>query len=101
ITIVTYEGFKKIGFSQNVMDEMFYELANILAQSKVGISERDKEIDYAKFREKIGVGLKNTVADIDTLKFDYLVIDEAHRCKNIFEGVKADEKGRKRFGLQG
>lgn len=101
ITIVTYEGFKKIGFSQKVMESMFYELANILAQSKLGMSQRDQEIEYDKYREKIGVGLKGTILDVDALGLDYIVIDEAHRCKNIFETVKADKKGNKRFGLQG
>ncbi len=101
ITIVTYEGFKKIGFSQKVMDSMFIELANILSQSKAGLKQRDKEIEYQKYREKIGLGIKGTIADIDTLGFDYMVIDEAHRCKNVFEGVKKDDKGNKRFGLQG
>ena len=100
ITILTYEGFKKIGFSEKVMDQMFVELTNILYQS-IEKSARDKEIDYQKYREKIGVGLKGTEADIDTLGIDYIVIDEAHRCKNIFEGVKAGEDGKKRFGITG
>jgi hypothetical protein len=101
ITLLTYEGFKKIGFSEKVMDLMFVELTNILYQSRVGRSERDKEIDYQKYRENIGVGIKGTESDIDTLGIDYIVIDEAHRCKNIFEGVKADENGKKRFGIGG
>lgn len=101
ITIVTYEGFKKIGFSERVMDDMFVELTNILAQSKARLKERDLEIEYQKYREKIGVGVQGTIADIDSLGLDYIVIDEAHRCKNIFDTVKADQSGNKRFGLQG
>jgi N12 class adenine-specific DNA methylase len=99
ITIVTYEGFTKIGFSEKAMDGIFVELTNILAQSTEGMSERDKEINYQKYREIIGTGLKGTEADIDTLGVDYMVIDEAHRCKNIFEAVKADKDGKKRFGI--
>ena len=101
ITIVTYEGFKKIGFGNKVANELFYELVNILHQSNVEKSARDTEIEYQKYREKIGVGLKDTIADIDTLGFDYIVIDEAHNCKNIFSGVKKNEEGQKRFGMQG
>jgi superfamily II DNA or RNA helicase len=101
ITVVTYEGFKKIGYSKKVMDAMFEELVHILYQSNVDKSSRDKEIDYQQYREIIGVGVKDTIADIDTLGIDYLVIDEAHRCKNIFEMVKADKKGKKRFGISG
>ena len=99
ITIVTYEGFKRLGFGKSVSDELFTELVNILGQSKEK-SNRDKEIEYQKFREMIGVGLKNTIADIDILGFDYAVIDEAHRCKNVFSQVKSDDEGNKRYNIQ-
>jgi hypothetical protein len=99
ITVVTYEGFRKLGFGDSVSDELFVELVNILGQSKEKTA-RDKEIEYQKFREMIGVGLKDTVADVDVVGFDYVVIDEAHRCKNVFSGVKADEDGNKRYNIQ-
>ncbi len=98
ITLVTYEGFKQIGFSGNVSETLFTELVNILGQSAEK-SARDTEIDYQKYREKIGMGEKNTVCDIDILGFDYLVIDEAHRCKNVFEQVKSDDEGNKRYNI--
>jgi hypothetical protein len=109
ITMLTYEGFKKIGFGDDVSDELFVELSNILGQSEFSKehsgsnkSSRDMEIQYQKYREKIGVGIKNTIADIETLGFDYIVIDEAHRCKNIFDSVKLKEKkDTKRFNIQG
>jgi hypothetical protein len=99
ITMVTYEGFKRLGFGESVSDELFIELVNILGQSKEK-SSRDKEIEYQKFREMIGVGQKNSIADIDTLGFDYAVIDEAHRCKNVFSQVKSDQEGNKRYNIQ-
>ncbi len=101
ITIVTYEGMKKIGFGESVSYELFNELVEILNQDNEGKSERDKEKEYQKFWEKIGVGLKDTIADIDVLGFDYIVIDEAHNFKNVFNGVRKDRNGRKRFGTQG
>jgi superfamily II DNA or RNA helicase len=91
---------EKIGFGRGVAEELFTEPANILSQVD-DISVRDAEIEYRKLREIIGVGLKGTVADIDVLKFDYLVIDEAHTCKNVFSMVKKDKAGRKRFGMTG
>lgn len=100
ITIVTYEGFKKLGFGKNVGEELANELINILEQESDG-SARNKEINYQKYREMIGVGLRGTVADIETLGFDYLVIDEAHRAKNVFAGVKQDDEGNKRYNMQG
>jgi superfamily II DNA/RNA helicase len=99
ITMVTYEGFKRLGFGESVSDELFTELVNVLGQSKEK-SHRDKEIEYQKFREMIGIGLKNTIADVDILGFDYAVIDEAHRCKNVFSQVKADDDGNKRYNIQ-
>ncbi len=109
ITMLTYEGFKKIGFGDEVSDELFVELANILGQSQFAKeksgsnkSARDTEMEYQKYREKIGVGMKGTIADIEKLGFDYIVIDEAHRCKNVFDSVKLKEKSdTKRFNIQG
>ena len=98
ITLVTYEGFKQIGFSANVSENLFVELVNILGQSEEK-SARDSEIDYQKYREKIGLGEKNTVCDIDKMGFDYIVIDEAHRCKNVFDSVKSDDEGNKRYNV--
>jgi hypothetical protein len=99
ITILTYEGFKRLGFGESVSDELFTELVNILGQSREK-KQRDKEIEYQKFREMIGVGLKNSIADVDALGFDYAVIDEAHRCKNVFSQVRSDEAGNKRYNIQ-
>lgn len=101
ITVVTYEGFKRIGFSQDLMDEMMEELVAVLEQGERGGTVRDQEKANQRYREMLGAGQKASMGDIDTLGFDMLVIDEAHRCKNIFDAVKAGEDGKKRFGMQG
>ena len=101
ITIVTFEGFKKIGFGKQAASELFTELVNILHQSTEDKSTRDTEVDYQKYREMIGVGIKKTIADIEALGFDYIVIDEAHNCKNVFSLVKKNQHDQKRFGMQG
>ncbi|WP_435415030.1 SNF2-related protein [Polaribacter aestuariivivens] len=102
ITLVTYEGFQKLGFSPEQNEKQFNELSNILSQSTTK-SERDQEKEYEKYRSIIGVGQKGTIADFDTLKFDYLVVDEAHNFKNIFNEVKSDDKDdpKKRFHVKG
>lgn len=100
ITLVTYEGFKKIGFGLDVAEDLFVELSNILMQSD-HFKTRDAEVEYQKIREQVGVGLKDTIADIDKLGFDYIVMDEAHNAKNIFSSVKKDKSGRKRYGMSG
>ena len=101
ITVVTYEGFKKIGYSEDVSEQLFLELSNILMQAEQDGSERDKEINYQKLREKLGIGNKNTICDIDKVGFDYLIIDEAHRAKNVFSNVKSDDEDNKRYNITG
>lgn len=100
ITLLTYEGFKKIGFGKSIAQELMYELTNILMQA-ADLTGRDEEIEYQKILEKVGIGLKDTIADIDVLGFDYGIWDEAHNCNKVFGSVKKDRNGRKRFGMSG
>lgn len=99
ITIVTYEGFEKMGFNQETAAQHLNELSSILNQDDV--SQRNQEKSYEKYREMIGTGNKGTIADIETLGFDFLVMDEAHNFKNIFSEVKSDEKQGKQFHITG
>lgn len=102
ITLVTYEGFQKLGFTPEQNMKQFLELSNILDQNTQK-SERDTEKANEKYREIIGVGQKGTIADFDALKFDYLVVDEAHNFKNVFSEVKSDDPDdqKKRFHIKG
>jgi len=99
ITIVTYEGFEKMGFNQATASEHLNELSSILDQDDT--TERNQEKAFEKYREMIGTGNKGTIADIETLGFDFLVIDEAHNFKNIFSEVKSDDKKGKQFHIKG
>lgn len=112
VTFITYEGFLKLGFSRNVANDFLDEMKSILmdtvddpefaTEHGLGGTERDDTLKEQKILEVIGRGQAKSIADIDTLGFDYIVIDEAHRCKNIFEGVSADsETGQKNYSLQG
>jgi hypothetical protein len=100
ITLVTYEGLQKIGFNEYTANEHFEQLSDILSQRSEG-TDRDKEKDNEKLREIIGTGTKETIADIETLGFDYIVVDEAHNFKNVFSEVKADEENGKQFHIKG
>jgi hypothetical protein len=99
ITLVTYEGMQKIGISDD--SSLFNELGDILDQDTLK-TNRDAEKRNEKYREMIGFGNKDTIADIEVLGFDYMIIDEAHNFKNIFTDVKSDDKedGAKRFHIQ-
>ncbi|MEM6685768.1 MAG: SNF2-related protein [Bacteroidota bacterium] len=100
ITLVTYKGLEKIGFNQRTQEEHFMQLADILQQNTEQ-SARSIERDYERIRSIIGVGLMSTIADIEDLGFDYIVIDEAHNFKNIFSEVKGDEQNGKQFHIKG
>jgi len=105
ITLVSYEGLMKIGFNEFTQADHFTQLSDIVGQTE-GASKRDEEKQNEKFREIIGVGLKETIADIEVLGFDYVVVDEAHNFKNVFSEVKSgkDENGKdekKQFHVKG
>jgi len=100
ITLVSYEGFKRIGFSEEVIDGLLKELLDVLYQT-TPLTPREEELRMQKMRQMVGVGLKETVCDIDVVGFDYIVIDEAHRCKNVFDKVASDEDGKARYKIFG
>lgn len=101
ITIMTYEGFAKLGFSNKISGDLFYDLIRTLSQQDSDTKPaREIEKAYQKYRELMGIGNKNTICDIDTLGFDYLIIDEAHNFKNVFDKVNVDENGDKRYDIK-
>lgn len=99
ITVVSYEGFEKLGFDEKTAEDHLNELADILDQTD--ISERELEKSFEKYRSMIGTGNKGTIADFETLGFDFLVIDEAHNFKNVFAGVKSEKGQAKQFNITG
>jgi superfamily II DNA or RNA helicase len=101
ITIVTYEGFKKIGYSDKVLNGLMTDLFEILFSFTSKKSERDQAKKKQDVLKLLGQGNKGTECDIDIVGFDYLVIDEAHRAKNVFAGIEADEDGNKRYAMTG
>ncbi|WP_338765855.1 DEAD/DEAH box helicase [Bernardetia sp. ABR2-2B] len=102
ISIITYEGFAKIGFSEQLEVELFDSLAKILlhVDADDNDSAREKEKQFEKLRYLIGRSAKGTIADIDVLGFDAIIIDEAHNFRNVFSYVPAQE-GTKRYSLNG
>jgi len=91
ISVLTYEGFNRLGFNDDTWKAIGSELYDILNQ---GIEE---ERDMAKLQEKIdelmGRGIKGGSVNIEDLGFDYMVVDEAHAMKKSFTQVKGEVKG--------
>lgn len=100
ITLVTYEGFEKIGLSIDSSEEVVENLVKILQVTTPETTAKE----YIKFKSTIddisGRVRVGTKYDIDELGFDYIVFDEAHRAKNIFSKVKASTS-KKSKGFKG
>jgi len=101
ITICTYEGFRRMGFSKSTQEEMSKDLVSILSQGQNFYKEVRgyKVLDekkVAKFNLKIqkaiGQSIRDSRVEIDTLGFDYIVIDEVHNAKKVFTLVESAEK---------
>ena len=94
ISMVTYEGFQKIGFNSDTKIKMKSQLKEAIsmlqssdAGTKTGETKIVKEDD--KFDGLIGKALAKTIVDIEDLGFDFVTFDEAHALKKIFSQVKA------------
>ena len=88
ITVMTYEGFNRLGFGEDTWSNIKSELYEILNQGQ----ERDREREklFEKIEELMGQGIKGGLVNIEELGFDYLVIDEAHAMKKSFTQVRGE-----------
>ena len=107
ITVLTYEGFERIGFNDQTQSLLMDSLYEILNQG--GADEVMSDKKRASFREKleeiIGKGLKGTNVEIEALGLDFVCFDEAHALKKVFTSVKGEveegeKKARKSYDLQ-
>lgn len=94
ITLVTYQGLEKIGFSEKLFDEIADDFFEILNVKKETDTDRKIEKQKEKNESLIGKALAKTEYDIDVLGFDYLVYDEAHAFKNIFSSFNIPDEFR-------
>ena len=94
ISIITEEGFKRIGFKDETYKKLTEGLEDVTYTAGKK-TKRSREIERAKREETIGLGMKKTDFPLtfEELGFDHITIDEAHRSKNIFS--KAKTKGEK------
>lgn len=94
ITLVTYQGLEKIGFSEKLFDEMSNDFFEILNVKKEKDTDRSIEKEKEKNESLVGKALSKTEFDIDILGIDYLVFDEAHAFKNIFSSFNIPDEFR-------
>lgn len=92
ITIVTYNGLRRIGFSASERAGFIEQLKGILEQDSKLDSKRKKTEDEKALDKTLGVGVEGTLINIDEVRWDYLVFDEAHNVNHIFAKVKGEQK---------
>lgn len=115
ICVMTYEGFKRLGFNEKTRNELIWQMYDILDQSEEANKMSDAK--RTKFMEDlealVGGGEKGGMVNIEDTGLDFFVLDEAHKMKKVFVSVKGralpnqkggetDEKGgvaRSRSGI--
>jgi N12 class adenine-specific DNA methylase len=86
ITLITYQGLEKLGFTDNVYNDLQPLIYSILRDDNKR-TERGIASQMVKSKNILGKALAKTEYDIDVMGFDYIVVDEAHNFKNVFSAV--------------
>lgn len=88
ISVVTYEGLKRLSFNDDTWSKTGSDFYRILNQ---GIeSQKQATKLQEKIEELMGKGVSESVINIEDLGFDYLLMDEAHIMKKLFTQVKGE-----------
>lgn len=94
ITIVTYEGFNNIGFSNEITEELsskFYYISTSELKS-VTNTERDIQIELQKEKVIEGKMKRGKIYDWEDFGFDHLTYDEVHNANHIVGKVKIEDR---------
>lgn len=87
ITMVTYEGLVKIGFSEDTEQGLAERLKTALSQGESG---REQAIVEQRAEQWVDKALEGTELDIEDMGIDAIFVDEAHNFRNLFMEVKGD-----------
>lgn len=94
ITLVTYEGFNNIGFSQEITERLASRFNYISSSELKGVtnSERDFQKELEKDKEMQGKMKRGKVYDWEDFGFDHLTFDEAHNANHIIGKVRIEDR---------
>lgn len=95
ITIVTYEGFNNIGFSENITQNLaskFSYISENELRSVNTISERDFQKELEKEKELVGKMKRGKIYDWEDFGFDHLTYDEVHNANHIVGKVRIEDR---------
>ena len=101
-TIATYEGFKRLSFSDDVYDHLATKFSYITEDLNAHKSERDRQKAKAKKEETKGKMMKGSKKSYDFVDFgfDWLTFDEAHNANHIVSKVRLDKSAASDFRSQ-
>ena len=88
VTVITYEGLNTIGIDKERGNDIIQRVSEIINQGYHNESERQQALDDKKLDEIFGIAVSDTRYHVDTLGFDYLLIDEAHNFNKSFVKAK-------------
>lgn len=95
ITLVTYEGFNNIGFSENITQSLaskFSYISESELRSVNNISERDFQKELEKEKEIEGKMKRGKIYDWEDFGFDHLTFDEVHNANHIVGKVRIKDR---------
>ncbi|GIJ92787.1 hypothetical protein CAPN002_00050 [Capnocytophaga stomatis] len=96
ISLVTYEGFNNIGFSNSVSSDLADKFSYISEKDLTGLdkaeTEREIELEKAQQEEVYGKIRKGKVYDWEDFGFDHLTFDEVHNANHIVSKVRIEDR---------
>jgi len=95
ITLVTYEGFNNIGFSENITQSLaskFSYISESELRSVNTISERNFQKELEKEKEIEGKMKRGKIYDWEDFGFDHLTFDEVHNANHIVGKVRIEDR---------
>ena len=94
ITLVTYEGFNNIGFSQEITERLASKFNYISDKElkSVTTTERELQKELQKDKEIEGKMKRGKIYDWEHFGFDHLTFDEVHNANHIVGKVRIEDR---------
>jgi len=97
ITIITYQGLKKLGFSSEFDEKFKQDVSLVMEQFETGMTARQKALEDSRILNELSAAKSGTEVLMDEHLWDFMTMDEAHNANKIFTSVKGEttEEGKK------
>ncbi len=92
ISIITNEGFKRLGFKNETYDELTKDFFDTI-ENPGEKTKRQEAAETARAQTDIGKGIKGTREDrfFEDLGFDHITVDEVHNANHIIGRAKMEK----------